>query len=95
MAPARISLALALNLLVSTTSGPSQAMPGVEVVVGLHPAVGVLDLDDRPVVDEQAGQVDRLGQRAAAVAPQVEHHGVDPSRVEVVEDPPDVARACS
>ena len=57
-----------------------RARPGdarIGVVVGLHAAVGVLDLHDRPVVDEQAGQVDRLGERAAAVAAQVEHHGVD------------------
>ena len=43
----------------------------------LHAAVGVLHLHDRAVVDEQAGQVDRFGQPAAAVAAQVEHHGVD------------------
>ena len=57
-----------------------RARPGdarFRVVVGLHVAVGVLDLHHRPVVDEQAGQADGLGQRAAAVGAEVEDHGVD------------------
>ena len=57
-----------------------RAVPGhaaLQVVVVLHAAVGVLHLHDRAFVDEQARQVDRLGQRAAAVAAQVEHDGVD------------------
>ena len=86
MAPAKISLALAENLLVQHHQRPAPVGPLVVVVVVLHAAVGVLDLHDRPFVDEQAGQADRLGQRAAAVAAQVEHHGIDALGVEVVED---------
>ena len=49
----------------------------VGIVVGSDAAVGVFDLHHRPVVEEQAGEADRFGQRAAAVEAQVEHHGVD------------------
>ena len=91
MAPAKISLALALNLLMTTTSGPFQIDVRIGIGVGRDAAVGVLDLDHRPVVDEQAGEVDGLGQRAAAVGAEVHHHGVDALVLEVFEDAVDVA----
>ena len=56
---------------------PRPGHAGIDVVEVLHAAVGVLDLHHRPVVDEQPGEVDGLGERAAAVAAQVEDHGVD------------------
>ena len=77
MAPARISLALALNLLISTTSGPCQTTPGPVVVQVLHAAEGVFDLHDRPFAGEQPGEADGLGQRPAAVVAEVEDHRVD------------------
>ena len=91
MAPAKISLALALNLLVKTTSGPAQEMLGSGSLYGADQSVGVLDLHHRPVVEEQSGQADRFGKRAAAVAAQVEHDRIDALALEVVENVVDVA----
>ena len=53
-------------------------MPGSSIVVGAatRPSAS-LTWTTGPVVDEQAGEADGLGQRAAAVAAQVEDHGVD------------------
>ena len=73
-----------------------RAVPGharIDVVVGPHLLVGVLDLHHRSFVDEQAGELDRLGERAAAVVPQVERHAVDALLPEVVEQPFAVAGA--
>ena len=71
-------------------SAPQHAPLGVVVV--LDAFVGIFDLHDRPVVDEQSGQVDRFGQRTAAVAAQIEHDGVDFLLVEFFEQSGDVAR---
>ena len=49
----------------------------LRVVVRLRAAVRAFHLDDRAVVDEQAGHVDGFGQRAAAVPAEVDHDGVD------------------
>ena len=58
---------------------------GIDVVILLDPLLGILDLHDRPLVDEQARQRDRLGERAAAVVAQIEADAVDPLRAEVVD----------
>ena len=63
----------------------------IGIGVGGHPAVGVLDLDHRPVVDEEAGEVDGLGQRAAAVGAEVHDHGLDALLLEVLQDAVHVA----
>ena len=60
-------------------------------LVGLRAAVGSLYLDDRTVVDEQAGHVDGFGERAAAVPAQVDHDRVDVLGLELFEQPADVA----
>ena len=59
-----------------------RAVPGgpLVVVVEVLDAEGFLDLDDRALVDEQAGEGDRLLEQAAAVAAEVDHHGVDALR---------------
>ena len=59
-----------------------RAVPGgpfLVIVQGLD-AGGVLHLDHRALVDEQARQRDRLLEQAAAVAAEVDHDGVDPLR---------------
>ena len=58
----------------------------VHVLVRLALVVFVFHHHDRAGVDEQAGQVDRFGQRTAAVEPQVEHHGVDMLLAELRQD---------
>ena len=70
-------------------AAPQHAPLGVVVV--LHAFVGIFDLDDRSAVDEQSGHVDRFGQRAAAIAAQVEHDGVDFFVIEFFEQSRDVA----
>src|SRR3546814_10553743 len=47
---------------------------------------------DLALVDEQAGELDRLVERAAAVAAQVHHHAVDVLAAELLEQPGHVAR---
>ena len=49
----------------------------VVVAVDHHPATGFAHLHHRAAVDEQAGELDRLVQRAAAVVAQVQHHAID------------------
>ena len=49
----------------------------LRVLVRLRAAIRTLHLHDRAVVDEQAGHVDGLGQRAAAVPAEVDDHRVD------------------
>ena len=92
MAPARISLALALNLLMSTTSGPDQATLEFSVVVGVYLAVGVLHLHHVPVVNEQGGEADGLAQRSAAIGAEVENDRFDALAAEVIENEPHVVR---
>src|SRR3546814_5990688 len=56
------------------------------------PAAGFAHLHHRALVDEQAGELDRLVERAAAVAAQVHHHAVDVLAAELLEQPGHVAR---
>ena len=65
----------------------------IDIVVGTDLLVRILDLHHWALVDEQARQLDRLRQRAAAVAPQIEHHAVDALLAEVLEEPLAVAGA--
>ena len=50
---------------------------GVVVLQDLFPTPAVDDLHDGALVDEQAGQLDGLGQQAATVAPEVKHDAGD------------------
>ena len=50
---------------------------GVGVAVHLQAAHRVAHLHDRALVDEEAGEVDSLGEQAAAVAAQVDDEGLD------------------
>src|SRR3546814_3749471 len=52
---------------------------GVAIALDADPAAGFAHLHHRALVDEQAGELDRLVERAAAVAAQVHHHAVDRS----------------
>jgi hypothetical protein len=63
--------------LISTASGPSQATPAVGVAFDLHAPWRRRAPAPPDLVDEQAGEFDRLGQRAAAVVAQVDHEAVD------------------
>ena len=47
--------------------GPGMPAP-LSLVQGLDAAVGVLDLDHGPLVDEQPGEVDGFVEPAAAIA---------------------------
>ena len=55
----------------------------------------VLDLHDGAALDERAGEVDRLGERAAAVAAEVEDDALDALLLEVGEDLKHVAAAAA
>ena len=57
----------------------------LRVVEHFEAAGGVLQLHDRAVVDEQAGERGGLGQVAAAVVAQVEHQAVDVLGLELVD----------
>src|SRR5690606_2428920 len=63
------------------------------VAVAFHadPATGLAHLHHRALVDEQAGQLDRLGQRAAAVVAQVEYHAIDILGLQLAQQLADVA----
>ena len=50
---------------------------GLLVALDADAAAGFAHLHDRALVDEQAGEFDRLGQRTAAVVAQVHHHAFD------------------
>ena len=57
-----------------------RAFPGdaaVAVAFDADAAAGFAHLHDRAAVDEQTGELDRFGQRTAAVVAQVEHDAVD------------------
>ena len=66
-------------------------MPGFGVLIRVDAAIRTLHLHDRSIVDEQAGHVDRFGERAAAVPAEVDHDGVDVLGLEFFEQPADVA----
>ena len=55
------------------------------VLLHVHLAEGVLDLDHRALIDEQPGEVRRLGQGAAAVTAQVHQDPIHPLALEVVD----------
>ena len=63
------------------------------LAVGLHvdAAARLAHLHHRAGVDEQAGQFDRLVERAAAVVAQVQHHAVEVLAAELAEDARHVA----
>src|SRR5690606_25700959 len=65
--------------------------PGVLVTLHADAATRLADLHHRAVVDEQAGELDRLVQRAAPVVAQVQHHPVDALPVEFAQQAGDVA----
>src|SRR5690606_9964680 len=64
---------------------------GVAVALDVDPAAGLADLHHRALVDEQAGELDRLVERTAAVAAQVHHHAVHALAAELLEQPGHVA----
>ena len=62
----------------------------------LDAAAGLAQLHDRPALDEQVHEADRLAQVAAAVLAQVEHEAVDAAfGLELVEQLADVARGAA
>ena len=73
-------------------NGPSQAVPSSSSS-RCFDAGDILDLHHRPLVDEQAGERDRLVEKSAAVASEVEHHGVDALGLEAVNQLPAIVGA--
>ena len=61
----------------------------------LDGAVGVLDLDHRSAVDEQAGQVDRLREATPSIFREIDHYPFDPLAFEFLEQSPHVAGAAA
>ncbi len=62
------------------------------IAVHLDAVIETHHLDDRPLVNEQAGQIHGFHQAAAAIAPEVEDHGIDALRLEVLQDLADIRR---
>src|SRR5579872_129945 len=58
----------------------------IRIVEHFEPSGGVLELHDRPLVDEQAGERRRLGQIAATVAAQIEDQAVDTAALELIDE---------
>ena len=92
MAPARISLALALNLLITTTSGPLQAMP----VPADRRSAGRGRSESLTCTTGPRSMNSPVRLMASVRLPppllaQVEDHGVDALRLKVVQDPLHVA----
>ena len=56
------------------------------IAVDLDAVIETHHLDDRPLVNEQAGQIHGFDQAAAAVAAEIEHHGIDALGLEVLQD---------
>ncbi len=67
--------------------------PGLAVGIDSDPAAGLAHLHHRALVDEQAGQFDRLVQRTTAVVAQVQHHAVHALRLEAFQQAADVTRS--
>src|SRR6185503_11187194 len=66
-----------------------RAFPGdvrVQVVIVQHAAVGILHLHHRARLNKQAGQVDRLGQAAAAIFTKIKNQCVHSLGFEVFQD---------
>src|SRR5690606_31589105 len=64
---------------------------GLAVLLDADPAAGFAHLDHRALVDEQAGEFHRLGQRTAAVVAQVHDHAVHALLLELGQQAGDVA----
>src|SRR5690606_4270634 len=68
---------------------------GVAVALDVDASAGLAHLHHRALVDEQAGELDRLVERTATVAAQVHHHAVDVLAAELLQQPGHVARGRS
>jgi len=77
--------------LVNTIIGASKRCPGLNVPPNLDPTLRILHLHNRPFIDKQARQRNRLWQGTAGIAPQVENETVHLFRRQFFQQSFDVA----
>src|SRR5690606_3631100 len=68
---------------------------GLDIIQYLEASGRVLELHDRAAIDEQTRERDRLRQVAATVVTQVDYQTIDILALELIEQPPHVARGAA
>ena len=66
--------------------GPIPDHAGFEIIVVLHTIIRIFDLNDRSFVDEQSGEINRLGETSSAVASQIQNNRIDPVFLKIFQD---------